>query len=190
MGNNKRSQSIYIIHNDIYDGIKAGTISLTVQEDGSILGFFDRYIEDRREAIEEKKFQDAKYGIYIEGVGDIITGTVGIITASVEEIGTGGLATTLVITQLTLSVDELTGGINKLNNPRAEFEGKESKPIEFLVGEFIGENGNRIYDVIDVSLGVNEIPKSDKLINIIGVYDTLNDAAEASADEAERQKNK
>lgn len=103
----EHNQFIYS-HNDIYDGIKAGTISLYLQEDGSILGHFDGYIQDRQETIEENKFQDAKIGIYIEGVGDILIGTVGIITASVEEISTGGLATGLVITQLTLSVDELT----------------------------------------------------------------------------------
>jgi hypothetical protein len=177
-------------HNDIYDGVKAGTISLYVNRDKSITGYFDDYIEDRQEALKEKKFQDSKWGIYIEGVGDIIIGSVGVITASIEEIGTGGWATAIVITQLTLSMDEFSGGVNKLNDPRSEFNGKEAKPIKYAVGVFLGENGKRIYDIIDVSLGVTDIPKAKKLIDLVGVYDTVNDAQGAVDDESKRQDSK
>ena len=180
------NQFIYA-HNDIYKGIQAGTISLYTKKDGSIIGYFDNYISDRQEAIKEKKFQDAKWGIYMKGIGDIIIGSAGVLTASLEEVGTGGMASALVITQLTLSIDELSGGINKLNKPRDEFNGKETKPIKYAVGVFLGENGKRVYDIIDVSLGVTDIPKTKKLVDLIGVYDTVNDAKGAIADETKRQ---
>lgn len=136
----------------------------------------------------EKDFQGEKWGIYAGGIVDIAIGTIGIISAGYEEIGSGGLATTLVITQLTLSMDEVAGGFQKLNDPRATYEGIEAKPIKFLVGEFFGENGKRVYDIIDITTGVNDISIDLKLDNIVGIYDTLSDAEGAIEDESDRQK--
>ncbi len=59
--------------------------------------------------------------------------------------------------------------------------------ISNVVGVFLGENGKRVYDIIDVSLGVTDIPKTKKLVDLIGVYDTVNDAKDAIADETKRQ---
>ena len=58
--------------------------------------------------------------------------------------------------------------------------------ISNVVGVFLGENGKRVYDIIDVSLGVTDIPKTKKLVDLIGVYDTVNDAKDAIADETKR----
>lgn len=182
--------------NDKYDGIRAGTlfvdIDYTKKKGNRIQGFFSNYKSDRRlsliELAKEKDFQGKKWSIYRDGAADIAIGTIGIITAGFEEIGSSGLATTLVITQLTLSIDEVAGGISKINNPRAEYDGEESKPIKYIVGEILGEDGKRIYDIIDITTGINDIPEATKLKDVVGIYDTISDADSAISDEIERHK--
>jgi hypothetical protein len=191
--NQDREQYVYS-KNDKYDGVQAGTLSLYINERLDVTAYFDNYISDRQlslvELATEKDYQERKWNIIGQGLESIAIGTVGILTASYAEVQSGGLASTIVITGLTLSVDELIGGVNDVINPRNSYNGKESKPIKFLVGEFLGENGNRIYDLIDISTGAVDISKADKLIDIVGAYDTANDAINAVKDETERQKNK
>lgn len=165
--------------NDKYDDIHAGTISLYIQADGSVHGYFDGYYKDRIEQIEENKFLSAKPRIIMDGIFEIGIGVVGLITASVEEVLTGGGASTLVITQITFSMDELAGGINKVTDPRSSYEGNETKPIKYLLGAYLGEKGELVYDVIDITTGAIDIAKSDKLIDVVGVYDTYGDAEAA-----------
>jgi len=169
------SRSWMAYHNSEY-GI--GNLSIHLFEDGRKYIYYDNYKEDALLKEQAIALHRAKRHKVLEGILDIGTGTVGILTASVEEIGTGGIATALVITQLTLSIDELSGGINKVVDPEKHVK-KDAAPIAYAVGEYLGENGKKAYDVINIATGTIDIAKSEKLIDLVGVYDTYSDAIDA-----------
>jgi RHS repeat-associated protein len=125
----------------------------------------------------EKEYELKKNDIFWSGTVDIALGATGLISATVEEIGTSGGATAIVITQIIWSADKLTGGIGKVLNPE-NYVDTEAKPVKYLLGRYLGENGEDVYDIIDISTGTVSIPKAKKLIDIVGVYDTMNSAKE------------
>jgi RHS repeat-associated protein len=100
--------------NDKYDNIYAGTISIYPNNDGTFIMYFDNYYKDRVKAVIENDYQDKKIGIMINGFVKMGLGTVGLVTAPLEEAGSGGLATALVITQITISLDAFSGDMMKL----------------------------------------------------------------------------
>jgi hypothetical protein len=61
-------------------------------------------------------------------------------------------------------------------NPRNKYNGNETQPIKYAVGQYLGDNGVMVYDVISITLGINNIPKADKLIDLVGVFGTIEEA--------------
>jgi RHS repeat-associated protein len=179
-----RSYQAY--HNSEYG---YGVLDIHFLQNGKMYIYYDNYKEDKIAESREKHLNKAKKAVVWQGVLDVGIGTVGIITVPAEQIGSGGFATTLIYAQLTLAVDELSGGISKINDPEGYLK-KEAKPLKYFVGEYLGENGNTLYDIIDVTLGVIEIPKSEKLIDLVGAYDTLSDAQGAKEEFQKGKKNK
>ena len=129
--------------------------------------------------------EDGKLDLMMGGLGDMLVGAVGIFTAGVETIGSGGFATSVAYAQFTFSVDEFMGGVDKFFDPKKYLENNtEAKPLKFIVGKYLGETGESLYTILDVTSGTGSIYEVAKngmtgknaVMEIIGTYDTASDA--------------
>ncbi len=164
--------------NDESEGINAGTLQLFIDEEYNIEAVFYGQIEDRLRNIAEENLAKAKFKTVVSGGEDVIIGLVGLISVPFEEVGSGGLATAVVIGQTLYSIDELSGGLNKITNPE-EYLIKEAKPLKFFITEQTGKAGETIYNIIDVTLGARDLGNIEDWKDVIGAYDTVSDANSA-----------
>ena len=137
--------------------------------------------EVREAAIQEKTARDAAeysskiLNTRIEGFKLVAFGTAGLAAIPVEEFGSGGLATTLVIAQAVWSIDNLSGGIDRIAFPE-NFINNDRKPFQYLVFKITGEKGEAIYNATDVLLGLQGLKGGTKTIEVIGAFETAEDA--------------
>jgi RHS repeat-associated protein len=130
--------------------------------------------------------EDAKLRTMMDGLVDMGIGAIGIFTAGVEEIGSGGFAATIAYTQFTFSLDKFTGGSNKFCDPKQYIKknSTEAAPLKYLVGKIAGENGEMIYELFDLTSGTASayslykegIKPGKGFVEFIGVFDTSSSA--------------
>lgn len=111
-----------------------------------------------------------------QGMGNMAVGGAQLTASIFLEGASLGFATPLSYAGFLLAEDQILGGLNMLLNPSEFVDGKEAMPMRYLVGQYLGENGEFAYDIINIASGLEDISKSDKVYDFVGVYDTVDDA--------------
>lgn len=140
--------------------------------------------------------EDEKLSTMMSGLLDMGIGAVGIFTAGIEEVFSGGTASTLAYAQFTFSVDKFIGGSNKFFDPKQYmYDNKESAPLKYLVGKMAGKNGEAVYAIFDLVSGTasvyglykNGVAPGKGPIEFVGVYDTGSSAKDFITDQLVKQ---
>lgn len=152
-----------------------GILDIHIRENGQKHIWYESYEEDKLYEESLKNLNKAKLDMTYEGWMDMGIGIAGLISAPMEEIGSGGTATILVIGQVLYSFDELAGGLRKVLDPAKALK-QEAKPLKYVISRVIGKSGETTYNIIDVALGGKELFQAKTYSDLIGAYDTVNDA--------------